>query len=102
MYCRNLPLNGGHNDGRLEAVAAGIGAGAGAGDLSCHGNPTSEPQARGDHFNSGDDKFVRDARQPQRRESQVRNRDDSCPAAIEQHEIDGVGEGPLVVQSADD
>lgn len=102
MDCRNLPLNGSHDDGRLETVAAGIGARAGAGDLSCQGNPTGEPQARGDDFDSGDDIFVRDARQPQRRESQVGNRDDKCPAAIEQHEVDGVGEGPLVVKSADD
>jgi hypothetical protein len=92
LHRGNSPLNSSHDDGRLETVATRVAARAWAGNLSCQGNPSSKPKARGNDFNAGNHEFVGDTRQPQRRKSQVGNSDDECPAAIEKHEIDGVRE----------
>lgn len=83
-------------------MAARVGADAGTGDHSCQSNPATEPEAHGDDLDARNHVFMRDARLPQRREAQVRDCDDGCPATIEEHEVDRVGEGPGVIESAND
>lgn len=71
-------------------MAAGVVAGAGTRDLSCQSNPAREPETGGNDLNSGDHEFVREARKPQRRKSQIGDCNNQGPTAVEKHKIDGV------------
>lgn len=90
----NSPLNRRDNDQGLQSVAARVGTGTGLGDQSCQGNPAAEPQTHGHDLDEGNHEFMGDAREPEGCEAEVRDGDDGGPAAVEEHEVDDVGEGP--------
>lgn len=87
---QNSPLKSSDSDQCLQAVAAAVGASTGTGDLSCHGNPATEPETHGDDLDEGDDIFVGVTRRDDRCHAEVGDRDDGGPAAVEEHVVDGV------------
>lgn len=83
----NSPLNCRDDDQRLQSVAAGICAGTGLRNQCGQCNPTTQPEAHGYDLNEGNYIFVRDAREPERGETEVGHCDDGSPAAVEEHEV---------------
>lgn len=98
----DLPLNRGNDNSRLKGVAAGIVADVGLGNHSSHGDPATKPEGHGHKLHGRNHKFMREARQPERGETQVRHSNDDSPAAIEEHEIDDIRERPFIVQGGND
>lgn len=98
----NSPLNSSNGNKRLETMAIGRVAGAGAGDLSSQGNPTTKPEAHCNDLDGRDHELVRKPRIKDRCEAQVGDGHDGCPTAVEEHIVDGVGEGPFAVECTDD
>lgn len=86
----DLPLNGGNDNSRLKSMAAGIVADIRLGNHSCHGDPATEPEGHGNKLHGRNHKFMGEARQPERGETQVGHSNDKSPAAIEEHEINNI------------
>lgn len=102
MLGHDLPLDGSNDNSCLKSVAAGIVADVGLGNHSSHGDPATEPEGHGNKLHGGNHEFVREARQPERGETQVGHSDNESPAAIEEHEIDDIRERPFIVQGGND
>lgn len=71
-----------------DLALAGLGDGCGETD------PATEPETHGDDLDEGNHDFMRETREPERREAEVGDGDQSGPAAVEEHVVDQTREGP--------